>query len=122
MREAQESKSRSQMLADRAAILLTIVALARIEIKDARIDKASTQGKTVVFMIVDYLAVGAIALADTIRPESKDAVSQLKEMGIQTIMITGDSKEVADCVTSEIGISSYLVQVLPRRKQKGSRN
>lgn len=73
-------------------------------------------GKTVVFVMVDDIVQGAVALSDIIRPESKDAVRKLKEMGITTMMITGDNRKVAEWVANEIGLDEYFAEVLPEEK------
>lgn len=69
-----------------------------------------------VFVVIDEKLSGAIALADIIRPESKQAIKQLKEMGIQCMMITGDNKQVAKWVADEIGLDEYFAEVLPDKK------
>jgi Cu2+-exporting ATPase len=87
-----------------------------INITDERVEKLKTQGKTVVFVMIDDKVRGAIALADIIRPESKKAVSMLKEMGIRCMMLSGDSREVARWVAEEVGLDEYSAPVLPREK------
>lgn len=76
------------------------------------------QGKTVVFVLVNNTLKGAIALSDLIRPESKKAIQELKEMGIKCIMITGDNSKVAESVSKEIGLDEYVAEVLPQDKAK----
>ncbi|MBC8145922.1 MAG: copper-translocating P-type ATPase, partial [bacterium] len=68
---------------------------------DERAQSLAAQGKTVVFVIVDGKTIGAIALADVVRPESARAIAQLKAMGIQTMMLTGDNRDVAASVAKE---------------------
>lgn len=87
-----------------------------IKIDDPRITELGKQGKTVIFILIDGKLVGAIALADVIRPESKPAIAKLKSMGIQCIMLTGDKKEVADWVAQEIGLDEAIAEVLPDQK------
>jgi Cu2+-exporting ATPase len=87
-----------------------------IKADEKQTQKLSGQGKTVVFVIIDGKAKGAIALADIIRPESKEAIKRLKEMGIKCMMITGDNKEVARWVADEIGLDEYFAEVLPDQK------
>ncbi len=89
-----------------------------INIDDERIKKVSSQGKTVVFVLVDGELKGAIALADIIRPESKEAVRRLKEMGIKCMMLTGDNEQVAAWVSKEIGLDKYFAEVLPHEKSR----
>ena len=87
-----------------------------IELNDGRIEELSSQGKTVIYVLIDGELTGAIALADIIRPESKEAISKLKEMGIRCMMITGDNKRVAKWVAGEIGLDEYFAEVLPDKK------
>jgi Cu2+-exporting ATPase len=61
---------------------------------------------------------GAIALADIIREESKEAIKQLKEMGIKPMMLTGDNKQVAKWVADELGLDDYFAEVLPDKKSE----
>ena len=90
-----------------------------IRIKDdQKVNKVSSQGKTIVYLLFEEKPVGAIALADIIREESKDAIDRLKEMDIKSIMLTGDNKEVAEWVAEEVGIEEYYYEVLPQDKSK----
>jgi Cu2+-exporting ATPase len=89
----------------------------KIELQEKdKIEKLSAQGKTVVFVLVDNKLTGAIALGDIIRDESKDAIKQLKELGIKTMMLTGDNKQVAKWVADELGLDDYFAEVLPGKK------
>lgn len=87
-----------------------------LSIDDGRVEKLSTQGKTVIFVIMDGKLSGAVALADIIRPESKRAIARLKELGIKSMMLTGDNKQVAKWVSEEIGLDEYFAEVLPHEK------
>ncbi len=87
-----------------------------IEMADARIERLSSQGKTVIFVLVDGRLAGALALADVIRPESREAVTKLKAMGIQCMMLTGDNRLVAKWVAEELGLDDYFAEVLPKEK------
>lgn len=62
--------------------------------------------------------LGTIAVADTVRPEAKEAVETLKRMGLSVTMITGDSKEVAEQVAKELGITDYFARVRPEEKSE----
>src|SRR5690606_12124926 len=72
--------------------------------------------KTFVFVVIDGQVEGALLLSDLIRPESREAVSGLKKMGIRTIMITGDRSEVAEWVAKELNLDQYFAEVLPGEK------
>lgn len=87
-----------------------------ISINNAKINELYEQGKTIVFILEGSTVLGAIALADIIRKESKQAVSELKKMGVKSIMLTGDNKKVAEWAAREIGLDEYIAEVLPQDK------
>ena len=87
------------------------------------------EGKTIIFVLSGRVFSGALALADIIRPESKEAIRALKAAGIKVAMITGDSEEVGKWVAKELELDEYFARVLPGEKaekvallqQKGQR-
>lgn len=87
-----------------------------LSVEDERVDEVSKQGKTVVYVLVEERVEGAIALADIIRPESTEALGQLKRMGIQVMMLTGDAEPVARWVARELDLDDYFAEVLPDQK------
>ncbi len=87
-----------------------------LSIENEKLDELGSQGKTVVYVIIDDKVKGAVALADIIREESKQTIKRLKEMGIQAIMLTGDNKKVAAYVSKELGLDDYFAEVLPPEK------
>ncbi len=87
-----------------------------IDIDNKEVDKLHEQGKTVVFLLKGDEALGAIALADQVREESKKAITRLKEMGVRTMMVTGDNQKVADWVANELGLDEIFAEVLPDKK------
>jgi len=78
--------------------------------------RLAEQGKTVVYVLVDDEVAGAVALADVIRPSSRQAIDRLKQMGIQVMMITGDSETVARAVAEQLHLDDYFAEVLPNDK------
>jgi Cu2+-exporting ATPase len=74
------------------------------------------KGKTITFVVEEGRLLGALAVEDEIRPQSKEAVEELHQLGIQVAMITGDSKKVADSVAHDIGIDRVAAEVLPADK------
>src|SRR4029077_5003811 len=76
----------------------------------------AADGKTVLFVVSKNGALGAFAVEDEIRPESKEAVQELHRLGIRVAMITGDSKTVADSVARRIGIDEVAAEILPADK------
>ncbi len=82
----------------------------------SRVEGLAGRGKTVVFVVRDGAVLGLLALADLVRPESRDAVRNLKSMGFEVSMITGDSPETAKSVSDELGLDSFFAGVLPDQK------
>jgi len=87
-----------------------------IELPDDQYQQLSEQGKTIVFVIIEDKLHGAIVLGDTIREDSKVAIKQLHEMGIECIMLTGDNKQTAAYVAKELGLDDFFAEVLPNEK------
>jgi P-type Cu2+ transporter len=84
----------------------------------AGVDEWSDRGATVLFVIEGSEVVGALALADRVRPESKHAVEELKALGIEVAMMTGDAEQVARAVAQELGIERVFAEVLPEHKDR----
>ena len=80
------------------------------------IDKALERGQTVVFVLVDDALKGAIALADIVRDDSRQAIRQLQEKGIRAMMLTGDNRHVAEQVSEELRLDDFFAEVLPDEK------
>jgi P-type Cu2+ transporter len=80
------------------------------------------RGATVLHVVKDELVVGALALADEVRTESKQAIAELKRRDFQVAMITGDAAEVADAVAAELGIDQVFAEVLPENKDDAVAN
>ncbi len=87
-----------------------------LKAEDPRIQAVVEQGKTVVFVLRENEVIGALALADRIREESREAVRKLKAMGLQVMMLTGDSTNVAKWVSEELKLDAYFAEVLPHEK------
>ena len=79
---------------------------------------AGQKGQSVVYLVDNQQPVATFALADVIRPESRQAVKRLQEMGIQVAMLTGDSEAVAGAVAGELGIETHFAEVLPEHKDQ----
>jgi len=78
--------------------------------------KSGEKGRTVVYLVQDEEVTGAVALADKIRDESREAVEKLQDRGLEVAMLTGDSEDVAESVADELGIDTYFAEVLPEDK------
>ncbi|MFJ7921673.1 heavy metal translocating P-type ATPase [Lysinibacillus fusiformis] len=78
--------------------------------------KLAAQGKTVIFIRDQNGIVALTALKDTVRNEAKKAVSLLKELGIQVVMLTGDNEKTANVIAKEAGVTEYVAECLPETK------
>jgi Cu2+-exporting ATPase len=98
-------------------MLVALGAEPAVALKEA-VDRAASRGQATVFLIEGARVLAAFAVADAIRPESREAIQRLHEMNIEVVMITGDSKPVADAVAKDLGIDTVFAQVLPEDKAK----
>ncbi|MFL2076468.1 heavy metal translocating P-type ATPase [Marinilactibacillus psychrotolerans] len=89
-----------------------------INFDEAQFQALSGKGNTVVFVLRDHSLMGMIAVGDQIRQSSYEIIRELKEMGIDTVMITGDNQKAADAVGKELGLTEVIAEVLPDGKSK----
>ena len=114
--EAIKGKGVRGSLEGKNVMLLSPGALSEMDIEvPGGTDKGA---ETRVFLLVDKVLTGSIALADTIRPESYKAVQQLQSRGIKCWILTGDNEQTAAAVADELGVDGYFAQVLPDQKQE----
>lgn len=81
-----------------------------------QMEELEGQGKTAMLMAVNGELAGVIAVADTVKETSAEAISQLKEMGIEVAMITGDNRRTAEAIAKQVGVDRVLAEVLPEDK------
>lgn len=79
-------------------------------------DKLAGEGKTPMYVTIDGRIAGIIAVADTVKENSKKAIEKLHQMGIEVAMITGDNKRTAEAIAKQVGIDRILAEVLPQDK------
>jgi P-type Cu+ transporter len=79
-------------------------------------EQLSRQGKTPMFLAIDRKGAGVIAVADTLKENSKEAVDALRTMGVEVVMITGDNRRTAEAIAHQVGIDRVLAEVLPEAK------
>lgn len=80
-------------------------------------DNLSSQGKTPLFFAEGDRLIGIIAVSDTIRDDSHDAIKELHHLGIKVVMLTGDNKRTADYVASKVRVDAVISDVLPGDKE-----
>ncbi|MBI3743523.1 MAG: copper-translocating P-type ATPase [Chloroflexi bacterium] len=78
----------------------------------------ASQGKTPMFVAVDGQVRGVVAVADTVRPEAKEAIERMHRLGLEVLMVTGDNRRTAEAVAKQLGIDRVLAEVLPEDKAK----
>ncbi len=89
------------------------IAIGEAELK---LQKLETEGKTAMLLADKSRVLGIVAVADTVKGTSKEAIQQLRSMGIEVYMITGDNKRTAQAIAGSLGISNVLAEVLPDEK------
>ena len=85
---------------------------------EARAESLRKEGKTVMLLASNGLLAGAVAVADPVKPSSKEAVAGLKKMGLETIMISGDNRGTSGAIAEQVGILRYFAEVLPAQKSE----
>ena len=96
--------------------LITDYALLDSSKMERKIAKLEEKGKTVMILATKEAVIGFIAVADTVKETSKEAVARLKQMGIEVYMVTGDNARTAKAIAEEVGITNVLAEVLPEDK------
>lgn len=78
----------------------------------------AAQGKTPLYFARGTQILGCIAVADTVKPTSSEAIAKLRSMGLTVIMVTGDNKTTADAIANQVGVDKTIAQVLPQDKEQ----
>lgn len=87
-----------------------------IEIANNDYDKITEAGKTPMYVSVEGILVGIIAVADVIKDTSQMAINELQKMGIETVMLTGDNVKTANYIAKQVGINKIIAEILPNQK------
>ncbi|MEA2564710.1 MAG: P-type Cu+ transporter [Acidobacteriota bacterium] len=87
-----------------------------VEPLQADAERLTAQGKTPVYVAIDGKLAGLLAVADPIKPTSKEVVARLKRMGLQVVLLTGDNRRTAEAIASQAGIDRVVAGVLPEGK------
>ena len=80
------------------------------------VERLQGEGKTAMYVAVDNQAAGVVAVADTIKEDSLEAIRVMKEMGLEVVMLTGDNERTARSIAKQVGIDMVLAEVLPEDK------
>jgi Cu2+-exporting ATPase len=96
-------------------MLRKLAAALTAELSEAA-ERASTRGQAAITVLVDSTPVAVMAVADAVRPESREAITRLHAQHVRVVMITGDSEPVARAVATELGIDQVFAEVLPEQK------
>lgn len=82
-----------------------------------RYDKLAAQGKTPLYFVRAGELLGCIAVADTVKPTSREAIGKLQAMGLRVLMVTGDNQATAEAIRAQMGVDEAVAQVLPQDKE-----
>jgi len=85
---------------------------------EAKLDALEAQGKTAVVLVRGEVPIGIFAIADQVRPESVEAIAQLKQLGVRPVMLTGDNRHTAEAIARQVGIEDVRSELLPEDKLK----
>lgn len=80
-------------------------------------DKLASQGKTPLYFVRAGELLGCIAVADTVKPTSREAIAKLQDMGMRVLMVTGDNRATAEAIRAQVGVDEAVAQVLPQDKE-----
>jgi Cu+-exporting ATPase len=108
-----EVEGRSVMIGNARMFQMQNIPLSSLE---SEVERLQSEAKTAMLVAVDNQLAGIIAVADTIKDASKEAIEGLHRMGLKVVMMTGDNKKTAEAIARQVGIESVLAEVLPEGK------
>ena len=90
----------------------------KIAILDSEVamEKLESEGKTAMLIAVDHKLAGVVAVADTVKETSKEAIARMQALGLEVIMLTGDNQRTAEAIARQVGLSHVIAEVLPEQK------
>jgi Cu+-exporting ATPase len=108
-----EVEGRSVIVGNKRMFEARGIALEKLE---AEVSRLQSEAKTAMLVAVDGQAAGIIAVADTVKDSSKEAIADLHKMGLKVAMITGDNQKTAEAIARQVGVDTVLAEVLPEGK------
>ena len=91
---------------------------ARLDGLEAQAQRLADDGKTPMYVAVDGQAAGIVAVADTVKDDSRAAIARLKHLGLEVVMLTGDNRRTAEAIARQVGVDRVLAEVLPEDKAR----
>jgi Cu+-exporting ATPase len=91
---------------------------ARLDGLEAKARALADDGKTPMYVAVDGQAAGLVAVADTVKEDSREAITRLKQLGLEVVMLTGDNRRTADAIARQVGVDRVMAEVLPEDKAR----
>lgn len=85
---------------------------------EKRLEALADEGKTPMIFAEENKIIGILAVADVVKPTSRQAVQQLKELGIEVVMLTGDNKRTAEAIRKKLDIDTVIAEVMPQDKER----
>ena len=85
---------------------------------EKRLEALADEGKTPMIFAEENKIIGLLAVADVVKPTSRQAVRQLKELGIEVVMLTGDNKRTAEAIRKKLDIDTVIAEVMPQDKER----
>jgi P-type Cu+ transporter len=108
-----EVEGRSVMVGNKRMFEARGIQLGTLE---SEVSRLQSEAKTAMLVAIDDVAAGIIAVADTIKDSSKEAIADLHKMGLKVAMITGDNQKTAEAIAKQVGVDTVLAEVLPEGK------
>jgi Cu+-exporting ATPase len=108
-----EVEGRNVMVGNKRMFEMRGISLGSLE---SEVTRLQSEAKTAMLVAIDNTAAGIIAVADTIKDSSKDAIADLHKMGLKVAMITGDNQKTAEAIAKQVGVDTVLAEVLPEGK------
>jgi len=118
--EAQSGKGVAALVNGHRVVMgnLQMMSAYQIELNDLKTiaDELQSKARTVIWTAIDGTALGLIGIADSLKPSSKEAVSQIQQLGLSVVMLTGDNPMTAQIIAQEVGIDRVMAEVCPDEK------